>query len=78
MSTTDSRVMLHFLRAWRAYLVLSIGELSDASGVSKDTIVQLEHERTRANPATVGKLAKALDITRRQLVYEQPPEQTMS
>jgi DNA-binding XRE family transcriptional regulator len=68
-----SRVFLPHLRAWRMYSLMSMVELSEAAKVSRDTLIQLELQRNRANFSTVGKLADALHITRRQLVYEQPP-----
>jgi transcriptional regulator with XRE-family HTH domain len=69
----SSNVGLPHLRQWREYAVLTLRELAAQSGVSADTILMLELGRQRAHASTVGKLSQALGITRRRLVYEQPP-----
>jgi transcriptional regulator with XRE-family HTH domain len=61
------------LRAWRQHALLTMAELAEQAGVSEDTVLNLELGRQRAHASTVGKLSQALGITRRQLVYEQPP-----
>jgi transcriptional regulator with XRE-family HTH domain len=67
------RVTLPYLREWRQHRLLSQAELGEASSLSLVTISHLENGG-QANFATVGKLAKALNITREQLVRERPPE----
>lgn len=66
-----TRVPLPYLRAWRLAKLLSQDELYAKTGVAKSTINKLEHG-SQANMSTIGKLASGLDITRHQLVYEQP------
>jgi Helix-turn-helix len=74
MEKHNLRVSLPFLFLWRSYCLLSITELSEKAGIGRDTIIHLEHQRTQANPGTIGKLSDAMGIDRRQLVYEKPPE----
>jgi transcriptional regulator with XRE-family HTH domain len=50
--------------------VLTLRELGEKAGVSKDTISRIEREGT-AYPATIRKLAKALDIDASELVPEE-------
>lgn len=66
-----TRIALPYLKAWRLHRLLSQDELSKSSGVAKSTLVRLENGG-QANLSTTGKLATALNITRQQLVYEQP------
>ena len=68
-----TRVELPYLRAWRAYKLLTVRELAEASGVAYPTINLLENGKRAANLTTVGKLATGLGVTRQQLVREQPP-----
>ena len=58
------------LRALRRKRVLTLRELSEKAGVSKDTISRIEREGT-AYPATIRKLAKALDVDPPELVPEE-------
>jgi len=47
----------------RAERVMSLRELSEVAGVSKDTIWRLESgTSTNAHPSTIRKLAKALSV----------------
>ena len=64
---------LPHLREWRAQRVLTQRELAERSGVDRIAILRLETGKTQAIPATVAKLAKALGISREQLVREAPP-----
>jgi DNA-binding XRE family transcriptional regulator len=73
MATHDTRVELPHLREWRAYRLLTVRELAHASGVAYPTINVLENGKRAANLTTVGKLAAALGVTRRQLVDDAPP-----
>jgi len=58
------------LRRLRRKRVLTLRELGEKAGVSKDTISRIEREGT-AYPATIRKLAKALDIDASELVPEE-------
>lgn len=51
------------LRVWRQYRHLSIGQLSDLSGINKATISQLENDKAFGRPATWRALADALRVT---------------
>jgi transcriptional regulator with XRE-family HTH domain len=62
------------LEKWRRYRVLAPKELADKSGVPLSFISRLEHGRAKAGPVTLDKLAKALRITREQLVREDPTQ----
>ena len=68
-----TRIPVPYLRAWRLKRLYSQDELADLSGVSKSTIVRLE-TGSSAVLSTIGKLAKALDLTREQLAYEKPEQ----
>lgn len=50
------------LKQFRVSRVLTQGELAEASGLSLRQIIRLEAGQSRARPATVRKLAKALRI----------------
>ncbi len=58
------------LRALRRRQVLTLRELGEKAGVSKDTISRIEREGT-AYPATIRKLAQALGVDPSQLVPEE-------
>ncbi|MBF6589883.1 MAG: helix-turn-helix transcriptional regulator [Ktedonobacterales bacterium] len=64
---------LPYLRAWRAYRVLSQRELQELSGVAKTTLIRVENGAP-ATTATIAKLATALNVTREQLVREDPTQ----
>lgn len=51
------------LRVWRQYRQLSIGQLSDLSGINRSTISQLENDKAYGRPATWRALADALRVT---------------
>ena len=51
------------LRVWRQYRGLSIGQLSELSGINRATISQLENEKAFGRPATWRALADALRVT---------------
>ena len=55
------------VRALRRKRVLTLRELGEKAGVSKDTISRIEREGT-AYPATIRKLAKALDVDPTELL----------
>ncbi len=74
---SQTRVGLEHLRRWRVWKGYSQQELAELAGVAKSTITQLELGRATANFVTIGKLAKAFNISREQLLHE-PPELTLS
>lgn len=78
-------VPLPYLRAWREYRGLSQRELGQRAAITEgpraergahvggSTIARIETGAQRAKWATVGVLARALGITREQLMREEPP-----
>lgn len=72
-----SRAELEHLRSWRAYRELSMEKLAEIAGITSAAISRLENGLARANPVTVFKLARALGISRRQLLEEEPPEEEL-
>ncbi len=58
------------LRRLRRKRVLTLRELGEEAGVSKDTISRIEREGT-AYPSTIRKLAKALKVDPSDLVPEE-------
>ena len=58
------------LRALRRKRVLTLRELGERTGISKDTISRIEREGT-AYPATIRKLAEALDVAPSELVPDE-------
>ena len=56
------------LRELRRQRVLSMRELEERSGVSYNTIWRLENGLTGAQPRTIRKLAKALDVDPTELL----------
>jgi DNA-binding XRE family transcriptional regulator len=70
--TRDTRQTVPYLRDWRVHRLLSVSELARTAKVSRVTIINLENDKSAANLTTVGKLASALQVTRRQLV-DAPP-----
>ncbi len=56
------------LKSLREQQVLSIQELADRAGVSKNTVWNLEHRKNRAYPRTIRKLATALGVEPGELV----------
>jgi DNA-binding XRE family transcriptional regulator len=63
---------LTYLRAWREWRVMSQAELARRAKVSKATVARIEGGQP-AVFVTTDKLAKALEVTREQLVREGPP-----
>lgn len=68
------RPKLQHLRAWRQYRLMSQFDLTVRSGISITTISHVEDQHYAPQWATIDLLAKGLDITKEQLVYEAPPE----
>jgi transcriptional regulator with XRE-family HTH domain len=56
---------LRELRRWR---VLTLEDLAEKAGVGRNTIWRLEHGVMGAQPRTIRKLAKALDVEPEELV----------
>ena len=56
------------LRELRRQRVLSMRELEERSGVSYNTIWRLENGLTGAQPRTIRRLAKALDVDPTELL----------
>jgi transcriptional regulator with XRE-family HTH domain len=56
------------LRELRRRRVLSLEELAEKAGVGRNTIWRLEHGVMGAQPRTIRKLAKALDVEPEELV----------
>jgi transcriptional regulator with XRE-family HTH domain len=56
------------LRELRRRRVLTLEELAEKAGVGRNTIWRLEHAVMGAQPRTIRKLAKALDVEPEELV----------
>ena len=56
------------LRELRRRRVLTLEELAEKAGVGRNTIWRLEHGIMGAQPRTIRKLAKALEVEPEQLV----------
>jgi transcriptional regulator with XRE-family HTH domain len=56
------------LRELRRRRVLTLEELADKAGVGRNTIWRLEHGVMGAQPRTIRKLAKALNVEAEELV----------
>ena len=67
-TTAVMEVDVDKLRALREEQVMTLRELGDKAGVSKDTIWRLEHGRSGAYPSTIRKLAQALEVQPRELI----------
>ena len=69
------RIPLTHLRAWREFRVLSQAELAEKAGVSRSTVLLIEKGESSVNPATVGRLAAALGVSRETLAHKAPPQE---
>jgi transcriptional regulator with XRE-family HTH domain len=67
-TTSDMEVNVERLRTLRSEHVLTLRELAQEAGVSKDTIWRLENGYSEAHPSTIRKLARALGVQPRELV----------
>jgi DNA-binding XRE family transcriptional regulator len=67
-TTPNMEVNVERLRALRIEHVLTLRELAQAAGVSKDTIWRLENGHSEAHPSTIRKLAKTLGVQPKELV----------
>ena len=56
------------LRELRRRRVLTLEELAEKAGVGRNTVWRLEHGLMGAQPRTIRKLAKALDIDPTELL----------
>ena len=56
------------MRELRRRRVLTLEELADKANVGRNTIWRLEHDVMGAQPRTIRKLAKALDVEPEELV----------
>lgn len=74
MASSDLRMgtLVPYLQAWRLYNILDQAELADMAGISAMTVLNGEQGKPLRR-TTIGKLARALGVTRQQLVYQQPP-----
>jgi transcriptional regulator with XRE-family HTH domain len=70
MYTALVEVNVRKLRTLRRKRVLSLRELGERAGVSKDTLSRIERTGT-AYPSTIRKIAKALEIDPSELVPDE-------
>jgi transcriptional regulator with XRE-family HTH domain len=56
------------LRELRRRRVLTLEELAEKAGVGRNTVWRLEHGLMGAQPRTIRKLARALDVEPEELV----------
>ena len=67
----DMEVNVGKVKELRAERVMSLRELAEAAGVSKDTIWRLESgTSTNAHPSTIRKLAKVFGVSPSELTGE--------
>jgi transcriptional regulator with XRE-family HTH domain len=70
-TTPDMEVNVGRVKELRRARVMSLRELSETAGVSKDTIWRLESGKSsNAHPSTIRKLAKALGVDPTELIGE--------
>ena len=50
------------LREWRIQRLMSITALAHAAGITKKTLIDIEHGRRRPHYATMGKLSQVLGV----------------
>ena len=67
-------ISLPLLRKRRQQAGLSQEELAERAGVGVATIIRIEGG-AHARYETLGKLAKALQLERKQLLQEEPPKE---
>ena len=70
MYTVLVEVNVRKLRSLRRKRVLSLRELGERAGVSKDTLSRIERSGT-AYPSTIRKIARALEIDPSELVPDE-------
>lgn len=59
------------LRRWRRARTMTQRQLAERAGLTQRTILLLEHDRSEARPATLRKLADALDIDPIELLEDE-------
>ena len=59
------------LRQLRKKRVLTLQELADLAGITYNSVWRLEHGKHGARPATLRKLAEALNVPVEELVEEE-------
>ena len=62
------------LTAWRRFRGLTPTELAAKTGIAPSMLSRLEHGTARAGGQSLDRLSAALDITREQLLHEEPGE----
>ena len=62
------------IEAWRSWLGMSKGELSEASGVGRDLVWKWRKGHVNPTLTSVAKILGALDITIQELLGETPGE----
>ena len=67
-TTPNMEVNVERLRSLRTEHVLTLRELAEEAGVSKDTIWRLENGHSEAHPSTIRKLARAFGVQPKELV----------
>jgi transcriptional regulator with XRE-family HTH domain len=55
------------LREWRIERLLSVTALAESAGITRKTLIDLEHGRRRPHYETIGKLSRALNVGPRQV-----------
>lgn len=73
MPTPKSRIYLPYLQAWRLHALMTQDQLAEASGVGKATVVRAEGNKP-VNALTAARIARALNITLKQLEMKEPEE----
>ena len=67
----DDHAMNGQLRRLRERKALSMKQLAELAGINESTVFRVESGRTKAQPGTIRKLAKALDVPPEHLTTEQ-------
>jgi DNA-binding XRE family transcriptional regulator len=67
-TTPIMEVNVEKLKTLRVEHVLTLRELAEEAGVSKDTIWRLENGHSEAHPSTIRKLARAFGVQPKELV----------
>lgn len=60
------------LKAWREDRYLSMRELAMLAGVSPTAIMKWEHGQARPHPSSIRKLAAALGVDPREIIFGSP------